>query len=121
MSGDDAPGPEPRARGEDGTAPASDDADRPSDTSPTPDEAASDPDSDPMTVHPDELDRSFDWRGWALVAAVLVAFLVVPGFIYLYPRMPSSIGLTFWDTYLVLPMIPAIVLGLLAVWATTRP
>jgi len=74
-----------------------------------------------MTVHPDELERSFDWRGWALVAAVLVAFLVVPGVIYLYPRMPSSIGLTFWDTYLVLPMIPAIVLGLLAVWATTRP
>ena len=119
MSGDDAPGPEPRARGEDGTAPASDGADRPSDASPSPDEAASD--SDPMTVHPDELERSFDWRGWALVAAVLVAFLVVPGFIYLYPRMPSSIGLTFWDTYLVLPMIPAIVLGLLAVWATTRP
>ena len=119
MSGDDAPGPEPRARGEDGTAPASDGADRPSDVSPSPDEAASD--SDPMTVHPDELERSFDWRGWALVAAVLVAFLVVPGFIYLYPRMPSSIGLTFWDTYLVLPMIPAIVLGLLAVWATTRP
>jgi hypothetical protein len=77
--------------------------------------------TDPMTVHPDDLDRSFDWRGWTLVAAVVVAFVVVPGFIYLYPRMPSAVGLTFWDTYLVLPMIPAVVLGLLAVWATTRP
>lgn len=73
------------------------------------------------TVHPDAVDRAFDWRGWALVAAIFVAFLVVPGLIYVYPRVPSSVGLSFWDTYLVLPMIPAILLGLLAVWATTRP
>ena len=76
---------------------------------------------DSMMIHPDELDRAFDWRGWTLVAAVVVAFLAVPGIIYLYPRAPSAVGLTFWDTYLVLPMIPAVVLGLLAVWATTRP
>lgn len=72
-------------------------------------------------VHPDAVDREFDYRGWALVAAIFVAFLVVPGLIYLYPRVPSNFGLSFWDAYLVLPMIPAIVLGLLAVWATTRP
>ncbi len=72
-------------------------------------------------VHPDAVDREFDWRGWALVAAIFVSFLVVPGLIYLYPRVPSNFGLSFWDAYLVLPMIPAIVLGLLAVWATTRP
>ena len=93
--------------------------------------ASADADSDPdrkepdggdrMVVHPDEIEREFDWRGWALVAAVFVAFLVVPGLIYLYPRVPSTFGLTFWDAYLVLPMIPALVLGLLAVWATTRP
>ena len=74
-----------------------------------------------MTVHPDDVDRSFDWRGWTLVAGVFVAFLLVPGIIYLYPRAPSSFGLSFWDTYLVLPMIPAVILGILAVWATTRP
>lgn len=73
------------------------------------------------TVHPEEVDREFDWRGWSLVAAVFVAFLVIPGIIYAYPHVPSSVGLSFWNTYLVLPMIPAIVLGLLAVWATTRP
>ncbi len=72
-------------------------------------------------VHPATVDRTFDRRGWALVAAIFVAFLLVPGLIYVYPRVPSGIGLSFWDTYLVLPMIPAIILGLLAVWATTRP
>lgn len=71
--------------------------------------------------HPDEAGRAFDWRGWALVGAIFVAFLVIPGVIYFYPRIPSNLGLSFWDTYLVLPMIPAVLLGLLAVWATTRP
>lgn len=73
------------------------------------------------TVHPDAVDREFDWRGWSLVVAIFVAFLFIPGVIYLYPHAPSSIGLSFWNTYLVLPMIPAVVLGLLAIWATTRP
>ena len=76
---------------------------------------------EPLTVHPDEVDREFDWRGWTLVGAIFVAFLVVPGLIYLYPRVPSNFGLSFWDAYLVLPMIPAVILGVLAVWATTRP
>ena len=76
---------------------------------------------DPLMTHPDEVDREFDWRGWFLVAGIFVAFLVVPGLIYLYPRVPSTFGLTFWDAYLVLPMIPAVILGFLAVWATTRP
>lgn len=84
-------------------------------------ESESDRAGKPESAHPDAADREFDWRGWSLVAAVFVAFLVIPGFIYAYPHVPSSVGLSFWDTYLVLPMIPAIVLGLLAVWATTRP
>ncbi|MCQ4332625.1 hypothetical protein KM295_03795 [Natronomonas sp. F2-12] len=71
--------------------------------------------------HPETADRDFDWRGWTLVAAIFVAFLLVPGIIYVYPHAPSAVGLSFWDTYLVLPMIPAILLGALAVWATTRP
>jgi len=71
--------------------------------------------------HPESVDREFDWRGWALVAAIFVAFLVIPTVIYLYPRVPTRFGLSFWNAYLALPMIPAVVLGLLAVWATTRP
>jgi len=72
-------------------------------------------------VHPEEADREFDWRGWTLVAAILFAFVVAPGIIYLYPRVGPVLGLTFYDTYLALPMVPAIVLAALAVWATTRP
>lgn len=86
------------------------------------DQSAGEDESDgPLMIHPDEADREFDWRGWSLVGATFVAFVVVPGVIYLYPHAPSTVGLSFWDTYLVLPMIPAVILGLLAVWATTRP
>ena len=71
--------------------------------------------------HPETADREFDWRGWTLVVAVFLCFVVVPGIIYAYPYVGPALGLTFWDTYLALPMVPAIVLGVLAVWATTRP
>ena len=88
-------------------------------------EAVADPERDPTAdaqgAHPEATTREFDWRGWTLVAAVVVAFLVVPGIIYLYPRVGTTFGLSFWDAYLALPMIPALILGLLAVWATTRP
>jgi hypothetical protein len=77
--------------------------------------------ADEARPHPADVDREFDWRGWTLVGAVFVAFLLVPGIIYAYPYAPAAFGLTFWDTYLALPMIPAILLGILAVWATTRP
>ena len=76
---------------------------------------------DPLTVHPDEVDREFDWRGWTLVAGIFVSFIVIPGIIYAYPHVGPMFGLTFWDTYLALPMIPAVLLAILAVWATTRP
>jgi hypothetical protein len=79
------------------------------------------PDTRVKHPHPEDVDREFDWRGWALVGAVFVSFLLIPGLIYAYPYAPSVFGLTFWDTYLALPMIPAVVLGVLAVWATTRP
>lgn len=72
-------------------------------------------------AHPEAADRRFDWRGWTLVGAIFVSFLVIPGVIVLYPHVGPMLGLTFWDTYLALPLIPAVVLALLAVWATTRP
>ena len=88
-------------------------------------EGSVDPDEDPTEdaqgAHPESVDREFDWRGWTLVGAVFVAFLLVPGVIYLYPRVGTTFGLSFYDTYLALPMVPALVLGALAVWATTRP
>lgn len=65
----------------------------------------------------------FDWRGWALVAAIVAAFLVVPGMILYLPAAQGviqSIGLTVRDAYLFLPLIPAFGLGVIAVWSAVR-
>lgn len=73
---------------------------------------------------PREDAREFDWRGWTLVVAVLFAFVVIPTALYFLPRAQgfvASLGLSLRDAFLVLPLLPAIVLGALAVWATTRP
>ena len=64
-------------------------------------------------------EQSFDWRGWLLVGALFVAFLVVPLTILFLPEarpVIRSLGLSFRDAYLVLPLVPALVLGALAVW-----
>ncbi|MGM0605818.1 MAG: hypothetical protein ACQETB_09115 [Halobacteriota archaeon] len=60
---------------------------------------------------------AFDARGWVLVAAVVACFLVVPGVIYLFPSVPSSSGLPFFTAFLVLPLVPAVLLGVIAVWS----
>jgi hypothetical protein len=67
--------------------------------------------------------EGFDWRGWVLVAIVVVSFLLVPGAILVLPYAQSfveSLGLTFRAAYLALPMIPALLLGATAVWAAVR-
>ena len=69
-------------------------------------------------------DREFGWRGWALVGMLFVALVAVPVLLYFVPRvqgLTASIGLGYRDAFLVLPLIPALVLAALAVWATTRP
>jgi len=69
-------------------------------------------------------DREFGWRGWVLVGFLVVALVLVPGALYFLPRaqgVATSLGLSLRDAYLVLPLVPALVLGGLAVWATTRP
>jgi hypothetical protein len=62
---------------------------------------------------------SFGARGWLLVAALLVAFVVVPATILYIPYsgdLIASLGLTYRDAYLVLPLLPALGLGALSVW-----
>jgi hypothetical protein len=59
----------------------------------------------------------FGDRGWVLVATVVLAFLVIPGIIYLRPALPGEAGLSFIVAMLVLPLIPAVLLGLTAVWS----
>ncbi|MBO4248806.1 hypothetical protein IL252_13360 [Halomicrobium sp. IBSBa] len=68
-------------------------------------------------------EREFDWRGWTLVATVIFAFIVAPGALLLLPAAQSfvqSLGLTLRDAYLVLPLLPAFLLGSVAVWSAMR-
>ena len=55
--------------------------------------------------------------GWVLVAVVVLAFLVVPGAIYLRPTGPAELGFDFLAAMLVLPFLPALLLGITAVWS----
>jgi hypothetical protein len=67
--------------------------------------------------------KEMDWRGWLLVGAVLVCFLVIPVLILFIPQAQSllgTLGLTRRQAYLAMPMVPAILLGITAVWAALR-
>ena len=75
-------------------------------------------------AEPRAADREFGWRGWILVGMLFVALVVVPVLLYFVPRarwLAASLGLGYRDAFLVLPLLPALVLAALAVWATTRP
>ena len=61
----------------------------------------------------------FGRKGWALTAVLFTCVLVIPGIIYAYPYAASAFGLTFFATYLALPLVPALLLGLVAVWSMT--
>lgn len=67
----------------------------------------------------DAADGDFGDQGWVLVAIVVLSFLVVPGVIYLFPGIPASFGIPYLAAFLALPMIPAVLLGLTAVWSMT--
>lgn len=51
-------------------------------------------------------------RGWILLATVVLSFFVVPGVVLARPP-----GLPFEVALLVLPLLPAVLLGAIAVWA----
>ncbi|WP_435075368.1 hypothetical protein [Halorubrum sp. HHNYT27] len=61
----------------------------------------------------------FGRRGWALTAVLFTCVLVIPGIIYLNPYAAGWFGLPFFATYLALPLVPAVLLGLVAVWSMT--
>ena len=74
-------------------------------------------DEQPALTHetgPD--DQAFGWRGWLLVGVLVVSFLVIPILVTLRPIW--LVG--FRTTYLVLPMIPAVLLGAVAVWSAVN-
>ena len=101
-----------------GEPPVEHSADRPDD----PEEGQSD--GAPQRPHyAPPTQEQFDWRGWVLIAVVVVSFLVVPVSILYLPEaqgLVDSLGLTLRDAYLTLPMIPAVLLGGTAVWAAVR-
>lgn len=64
-------------------------------------------------------DQTFGRRGWLLLGVLTIAFVVVPATILYLPHAEpiiTALGLTFRDAYLVLPLIPALALGTVAVW-----
>ena len=61
----------------------------------------------------------FGRKGWALTAVLFTCVLVIPGIIYVYPYAAGAFGFTFFATYLALPLVPALLLGLVAVWSMT--
>jgi len=82
-----------------------------------------DPEGTDTAIRNDEqvADADVDWRGWALVGVVVLSFLVIPTLIvvnsvFLVQKLPFD---SFFSM-LVLPMIPAALLGATAVWAAIR-
>lgn len=64
--------------------------------------------------------EEFDWRGWLLVGVIIVSFLVIPATVLYLPHaqgLIASIGISWRQAYLTLPMLPAILLGATAIWA----
>jgi hypothetical protein len=59
----------------------------------------------------------FGRRGWILVAVVVLSTLVIPGGIYLVPSLLPSLGVPYLLALLVLPLVPAALLGATAVWS----
>ncbi|MFD1633053.1 hypothetical protein ACOZ4L_11920 [Haloplanus ruber] len=69
------------------------------------------------TSDPPDGETDLGWVGWVLVAAVVLAVLGVPGAIYLWPAGGSVLGAHYRTAMLVLPMAPAVLLGIVAVWS----
>ena len=61
----------------------------------------------------------FGAKGRVLTAVLFVSVIVIPGIIYAYPYAAGGLGFTFFATYLALPLVPAALLGLVAVWSMT--
>lgn len=73
-------------------------------------------DGDLQGAHPESAARSVGGRGWVLLAVLAFSLLGAPLLILWRPP-----GLPYWAALLALPMLPAVLLGAVGVWATTRP
>lgn len=66
-------------------------------------------------VHPEAADREFGKRGWVLVGVIVYAFVISPLAIMFWPM-----DVAYRFALLILPLVPAVLLAVTAVWATTR-
>lgn len=69
--------------------------------------------------NPEVSDDDFGWRGWVLVAVIVFSFLLAPWALILVPSVQSqvaAVGLSWRDTFLVVPLLPALLLGAVGVW-----
>jgi hypothetical protein len=100
-----------------------DGASQPADGTSEPADQSTEPEGSAPVAVESRADEGLGWRGWVLVGWLVVAMVVVPwGLVFLpeFQEVVESIGLGLRDAYLVLPMIPALGLGVLAVWAAVR-
>lgn len=102
-------------------APATGDADRdrPAEGHDRSDDSTADRTATPAYDAPNPDSKEFGLRGWALVVALVVAFLVIPWTIIALPgarNVLETLPLGWRDAYLVLPFVPAVFLGALGVW-----
>jgi hypothetical protein len=70
-----------------------------------------------------ETTEEFGREGWILVGMIFLGFLVVPIALLLLPAAQGvvrSLGLTLRAAYLTLPLVPAFLLGAIAVWSALR-
>jgi hypothetical protein len=75
--------------------------------------------SDPAPAASEPEADGFGRKGWALTAVLFTCILVIPGIIYVYPYAAGALGFSFFATYLALPLVPAVLLGAVAVWSMT--
>lgn len=64
-------------------------------------------------------DSSMSTGTWAVITTgLVVCFLLIPGYITLVSQgtLVSSFGLTWFDTFFALPVIPAVILGMIGIW-----
>jgi hypothetical protein len=93
---------------------AGDEDDTPAEPTDSTESVASGPATDPAA--PVERGREgWNWRDWVLVGVIVLCFLVIPATILVLP--PAE---PFRVAYLVLPLIPALLLGAVAVWSAQR-
>jgi hypothetical protein len=91
----------------------------PADGPPVPEDGSAQTGRPKRLETPDQVDR----QGWLLVGLVVLCFLVVPLFVLYIPEahwLIGRLGFSQRQAYIVFPMIPAILLGITAVWATVR-